>query len=597
MPASSPAWLLRLLDELGYRVPPYVRPVNAYVDRYGDARYVFEVDYCYFGGEDCPKEPKREELLEEDLRTLLLPKHEEPRPDPMLDPELARLTPSRGEFGEIWGKSVHPAFVRAEKRHALRRATSWYRKEEAPEWLKQAVAKVEGAGPGLSNGAKRAVIAQEAFLHSSEAWLTATLEHRPGTLHVKISGRFSRAGAKAKRGEITRITPGSMQRLANLTRELEAEGFAPEIMLTLTYPADWRGALGADRSFLTKYREAQDRLKRLTKLWAAVKKQYERTGRMPHNHRLIEAAYLEALDEVNKLAQEFLRRLPDGSIVKRHLKAILKRFDRRFGHKVLATAPDRETAEAIAEHYQDEYPLVKVHKRRKGGFDVVAVLYRVLWWMEFQKRGAPHLHLMLFDVAGLDIDEIRRWIGQAWTGVVFGLRKLTAYLSAEVVQAYDNFRAMWGKEAGEAFFAEWLAARGLDFEVWKHLRAGTRVERMRKDHWGYVNKEVIGGKAKAYQRRVPKLYRNVGRWWGYRNYRRKKPKRIKIPMSDPNALGILLDALNHAAKLIPKPAFRFRKKFERAVEAIRESEPYAYLTLWGEAGGIAIAKVEKALAA
>jgi len=46
MPESSPpSWLLRLLDEFGYRVPPYVRPLDAYVDRYGDARYVFEVDY------------------------------------------------------------------------------------------------------------------------------------------------------------------------------------------------------------------------------------------------------------------------------------------------------------------------------------------------------------------------------------------------------------------------------------------------------------------------------------------------------------------------------------------------------------------------
>ena len=120
---------------------------------------------------------------------------------------------------------------------------------------------------------------------------------------------------------------------------------------------------------------------------------------------------------------------------------------------------------------------------------------------------------------------------------------------------------------------------------------------MRKEHWGYVNKEVVGGAAKAYQRRVPKLYRNVGRWWGYRNYRRQKPKRVEIPMSDPRAAGILLDALKHAAALIPKPAFKFRQKLERSVEAIKNGEPYAYLTLWGEAGSLALKKVEAALAA
>jgi len=593
--STPPSWLLRLLDELGFLIPPHVRPVTAYMDRFGDARYVFEVDYGVYGGESRPQVV---ELLEEDLHTLLTPKQQiGKRENPLDDPELARLTPRRDFYAEVWRKSLHPALVKVGKRHALKRAASWYRKEEAPEWLIRAMEKVEGAGAGLSNGAKHAATIPAASLHSPKAWLTATLEHRPGTLHVKIKGRYSISSPGAKRGEIKRITSASMQRLANLTRELEAVGMAPEIMLTLTYPADWKGALGADRTFLSRYEQALRKLKKLSSLWHSAKKQYERTGRLPRNYRTLEAMYLEALKEVNELAEKFLHGLPDGRLVKRHLDAFLKRFDRSLGHKILATAPDKETAEAIAEHYKEEYPKVKVLKRKKGGYNVVAVLYRVLWWMEFQRRGAPHLHLMLFYVVGLDIEEIRRWIGQAWTGVVFGLRKLNQYFSAEVTRTYDNLRAMWGKEAGEAFFAEWLASRGLDFEVWKHLRAGTRVERMRKDHWGYVNKEVIGGKAKAYQRRVPKLYRNIGRWWGYRNYKRKKPKRIKIPMSDQNAFEVLLEALNHAAKAIPKPAFRFRQKLERALTAIRDKEPYAYITLWGEAGGLALSKVERALAA
>ena len=596
MPESGPpSWLLRLLDELGYQVPPHVRPLDAYVDRYGDARYVFEVEKN--------GERRRVEVLEEDLHMVLYrkPKREPPRPDPLLDPELARLTPNRGEFGEVWGRSIHPVFVRAARRAELRRAASWYRKDEAPEWLRARLSEVggEGAGAGLSNGANHAATAGEAFLQSPKAWLTATLEHRPGTLHVKISGRFTPLGSQAKRGEIRRITPGSMRRLASFTRELEAQGKVPEFMVTTTYPADWRGALGADRGFFDRYEAAKRRLKKMTELYSAVKRQFEKTGRMPQNHRLIEDAYYEALEEVARLSKEYLRRAPDGTLVKRHLDAFLKRFDRRFGRKVLARVPDRETAEALAEHYEEEgkYPMVKVLSSKKGGFEVVAVLYRVLWWMEFQRRGAPHLHFMFFDVAEIEMEEVRRWAGQAWAGVVWGLRSLARYLSAEVGHAYDTLRELWGKDAGEAFFAEWLAARGLNFEVWKHLRAGTRVERMRKEHWGYVNKEVVGGTAKAYQRRVPKLYRNVGRWWGYRNYRRQKPKRVKIPMSDPRAVGILLDALKHAAKLIPKPAFKFRQKLERSVEAIKNSEPYAYLTLWGEAGGLALKKVEAALAA
>ena len=613
MPESSPpSWLLRLLDELGYRVPPHARPLDAYVDRYGDARYVFEVDYG--------SGPRRVELLEDDLRTLLPAKETEPRPDPMTDPELARLTPNRGAFGEVWGKSVHPAFVRAARRIELRRAASWYRKEEAPEWLLsqfqipegngvgKSVARSAdsrpgsfsgGAGPGLSNGANHAATAGEAFLQSPKAWLTATLEHRPGTLHVKISGRYTPVATQAKRGEIKKLSASSMRRLAALTREFEARGKVPEFMITATYPADWRGALGTDRAFLDRFEAAKKRLKEMTKLWSAVKRQFMKTGRMPQNHRLIESAYYEALEEVAKLSREYLRRAPDGRLVKRHLEAFLKRFDRRFGYKVLAVVPDRAAAEALAEHHQEEgpYPIVKVLKRKKGGYEVVAVLYSVLWWMEFQRRGAPHLHFMFFNVVDINLDEVRRWVSQAWTGVVFGLRSLDRYLSVEVGEAYDTLRTLWGKEAGEAFFAEWLAARGLDFEVWKHLRAGTRVERMRKEHWGYVNKEVVGGAAKAYQRRVPRLYRNVGRWWGYRNYRRQKPKRIKLPMSDPKMTEVLLNALKHAAALIPKPAFKFRQKLERSVKAMENREPYAYLTLWGEAGNLAFSAVQSALTA
>lgn len=586
---TSPEWLPRLLEGLGYRVPRHVRPLDARLDRHGDARYAFEVDYG--------SGPRRIELLEEDLGTLLW-KVEPSRPDPMLDPELASLSPSRGAFGEAWAKSIHPVVSRIEKRMALRRAASWYRPDQAPDWLKERLAEVEG-GPGLSNGANHAATAGEAILHDSTAWLTATLEHRPGTLHLKIAGRLTPAPTKARRGEIRRITAGSMRRLAAVTREFEAQGKVPEFMITTTYPSDWQGALGADRAFLASYEAALKELTRWSKLWASVKEQYQQTGRMPQSHRLIEASYHEALDTVARMAKELLRKLPDGSLVKRHLDAFLKRFDRRFGHKVLAEVPDREAAEALAEHYQEEgvYPLVKVRKRKKGGFEVIAVLYRVLWWMEFQKRGAPHLHFMFFDVVDIGLDEVRSWAGQAWAGVVWGLRSLSRYLSAEVGQAYDTLRTLWGKEAGEAFFAEWLAARGLDFEVWKHLRAGTRVERMRKEHWGYVNKEVVGGAAKAYQRRVPRLYRNVGRWWGYRNYRRQKPKRLEIPMSDPRAVGLLLDALKHAAALIPKPAFKFKQKFERGLRAIAQGEPYAYFSLWGEAGGIALAKVEAALTA
>lgn len=87
-----------------------------------------------------------------------------------------------------------------------------------------------------------------------------------------------------------------------------------------------------------------------------------------------------------------------------------------------------------------------------------------VWVLEFQKRGAPHFHLLVFGVARIDY----RWLGRAWY---------------EIVGSGDE----------------------------KHLRAGTRVEQARK--WNalqaYVSKYVSKNESKDLP--VPD---GVGRWWG-----------------------------------------------------------------------------------
>jgi len=566
--------LRRLLEAAGYQIPSYVTPIEAYLE--GSAAYYrFDVN------------GRTEELYEADLGRML-PLNEPPRPDPMLDRELAALTPRRDPLAETWREAVPAWGVRFLRRQEERKRLSWLLPEQVSD----------GAGLGLSNGPYRAATAPEAILQDSRAYLHAEFEYRPGTLKLKVAGKLTPTRRKATRGEIRRITPASGRRLLLFVREVDHLGYTPDVLVTTTYPADWMGPLGMDKPFMAKYRQGLAELERWTKLMAEVKKKAARDGWHPRFDPIYEA-YRAAVERVRRLADEFFRKLPDGRIVKRHLAAFLKRFDRRFGRKVLAILPDREAAEALAEHLREkhDYPEVKVLKHKKGGFEVVAVLYRALWWMEFQRRGAPHLHFLFFDTHEIDWDEVRRWAGPAWAGVVHGLRNLNPYLSAEVGQAYDTLRTLWGKEAGEAFFAEWLEARGLSYEVWKHLRAGTRVERMEKPGWGYAAKEVSGGKAKAYQRRVPKTFRNIGRWWGYRNYKRVKPTTIRLPMADPKAREALMQSIAVAETHMPKPAFKFKQKLERARKAIENGEPYAYLTIWGWAGTHALRAVEEALSA
>ena len=95
-----------------------------------------------------------------------------------------------------------------------------------------------------------------------------------------------------------------------------------------------------------------------------------------------------------------------------------------------------------------------------------------LWFLEFQKRGAPHIHLLLD----------------------YPLPRTSVLVSAV------RFRVS----------AAWYRIVGSRDE--KHLAAGTRVERLRSAQGGarYAVKYAF----KMRQKVVPLLYQNVGRFWG-----------------------------------------------------------------------------------
>lgn len=89
-----------------------------------------------------------------------------------------------------------------------------------------------------------------------------------------------------------------------------------------------------------------------------------------------------------------------------------------------------------------------------------------LWWLEFQKRGAPHFHI----------------------------------IASTHASRYDKKRLSyrWAK-----------IASGGDAD---HIKAGTRIERVRSN--GSLAHYCVKYAMKMYQKRVPKLYQNVGRFWG-----------------------------------------------------------------------------------
>lgn len=195
-----------------------------------------------------------------------------------------------------------------------------------------------------------------------------------------------------RRGVISEFSDAARDRLANRAWALTAEGYEPEVMITLTSPANWRDVYAAEG-------------------------------------------------------------VSGGRLLKGHLEAFRKRLGRFLeGHGISS--------------------------------------WSALWFLEFQRRGAPHIHLLVF---GCTLPEpvrraLRGWCGRAWSSIV-----------------------------GNPDPVE----RG------KHQRAGTQVTRMRARHFGYAVKYAT----KMEQKTVPEDFSDVGRFWGCWNYRSPAPVVLDVDYS------------------------------------------------------------------
>lgn len=166
--------------------------------------------------------------------------------------------------------------------------------------------------------------------------------------------------------------------------------------------------------------------------------------------------------------------LPSGKFVKHHLSLFRKRLIRYF---------------------------------KKQGSEISA-----LWFLEFQKRGAPHFHMILWSSDGLsltkyDLEPMRDWVRYAW---------------AEIVDHKNPI------------------------ERKKHENAGTRVEFMKKPTFGYASKYA----SKMEQKNVPPEFRDVGRFWGLFGCSRPSPVESVQTMS-PDELWDIVGRLNDVLKNFP----------------------------------------------
>lgn len=168
------------------------------------------------------------------------------------------------------------------------------------------------------------------------------------------------------------------------------------------------------------------------------------------------------------LPRDWLAVAPDGPAFKRLLDRLRRRWDRRWG-------------------------------------DVAWV-----WKLEFQRRGAPHVHLYLAVGPGRDFAE---WLSLAWTCAVFGLR-----VKRGEGESWGELVARVRGRYGDAVGDHLQAGTGID---WAEGIRASDPKRLAV----YFLKRATGhnvGARKEYQHRVPAEWAGSGpgRFWGYRGLER-----------------------------------------------------------------------------
>ncbi len=179
-------------------------------------------------------------------------------------------------------------------------------------------------------------------------------------------------------------------------------------------------------------------------------------------------------------------------------RADVKEFSRRSRRRLAFVASNTDVVftSMITLTYPREFPNDgKDVKRNLNAF--FAALRRkmsgvsLLWFLEFQRRGAPHIHIM---VRGIRVYKpMQRWVSETWYRIC---------------------------DTGDL----------------RHLAAGTRLERVRNPNG--ARNYCVKYAYKMRQKRVPTAYRNVGRFWG--NTRDVKPvMRCETQCTNDDLVGAL----------------------------------------------------------
>lgn len=168
-----------------------------------------------------------------------------------------------------------------------------------------------------------------------------------------------------------------------------------------------------------------------------------------------------------------------------------------FDNPLLVTLTYKDIVNNSREYHDDLRAFRQVLERMYGKT-------RVVWKLEFQKRGAPHFHLLLLDIRKVDIPAL----GSAWCRIA----------------------GITGQDG------TWQA-----FDVKDHDRDGNDLRNPAAYAAKYVGKEVIPDDYQGFP--------NPGRFWGVWNVRRERGISLVLPDDEAeNASTIIREALGFQDK-------------------------------------------------
>lgn len=195
----------------------------------------------------------------------------------------------------------------------------------------------------------------------------------------------------------------------------------------------------------------------------------------------------------------------DGTVItNQSLSGTIKEFSRKSRQHLAFVAQNTESEfdRMVTLTYPNVFPDNGTEcKRHLGAFIQFLRRRKVtsyLWFMEWQRRGAPHFHVLIEGGNGID----RFNVSESWYNIV-----------------------------------------GSDDE--KHLRAGTRIETGRSSRG--LHRYAVKYAQKLQQKEVPKNFRDVGRLWGCSRNVYPKPFST-ISVDSEESLSSLLREWKHAGR-------------------------------------------------